>query len=479
METENIENLDIETKMFDNNKILEINGEKPDLYLFFKDSLNINKLNNIKYFQNEKDILQIKKTIDTLLKEKKFIAKYDEKSQILTLTFKPTTNENDDFQITLKENKNQIIDNMFTQINDLVNSITLKQSESSQSISLNENIPSISSSRLKENVKIKILNKEYLQEKENITFLTFFPSGITITGSWDGKLKIYKTFDIKKKFSEYKAHNSCIMYISIKDDNEFASCSDIEIKIFNIKEEGNKFIFEIKLFFDNAHNDVINKILYSKNNNYLFSCSMDNCIKIWDLDNNNENKKIINEDDNIFCFDFLNNEQIIISSGVYGTNIYEIIFNNNPLLVNSNKILNFKEATCLSRFGITKMYDDDKLKEFIVCGNFINIISLNENKIIFTKKFNFTIWDCCFIKDNENEELILIGNDNIVQILSKNQNKYEKGITMNEFKNKNYFRIIDMGKDVFFIFSSCNDLFSFNYSNSQNYENFDETIKIF
>ena len=153
METENIENLDIETKMFDNNKILEINGEKPDLYLFFKDSLNINKLNNIKYFQNEKDILQIKKTIDTLLKEKKFIAKYDEKSQILTLTFKPTTNENDDFQITLKENKNQIIDNMFTQINDLVNSITLKQSESSQSISLNENIPSISSSRLKENVK--------------------------------------------------------------------------------------------------------------------------------------------------------------------------------------------------------------------------------------------------------------------------------------------------------------------------------------
>ena len=254
------------------------------------------------------------------------------------------------------------------------------------------------------------------------------------------------------------------MYISIKNDNEFASCSDIEIKIFNIKKEENEFIIENKLYIENAHNDVINKILYSENN-ILFSCSMDNCIKIWDLDNNNENKKIINEDDNIFCFDFLNNEQIIISSGVYGTNIYEIIFNNNPLLVNSNKILNFKEANCLSRFGITKMYDDDTLKEFIVCGNFINIISLNENKIIFTKKFNFTIWDCCFIKDNENEELILIGNDNIVQILKTKYNKINNGEfkKIYKFKNKNLFRVFNFGKDFYFI-SSWGDLYQLSFS---------------
>ena len=41
------------------------------------------------------------------------------------------------------------------------------------------------------------------------------------------------------------------MYISIKDDNEFASCSDIEIKIFNIKKEENEFIIENKLFIEN------------------------------------------------------------------------------------------------------------------------------------------------------------------------------------------------------------------------------------
>ena len=470
METENIENLDIETKMFDNNKILEINGEKPDLYLFFKDSLNINKLNKIKYFQNEKEILQIKKTIDTLLKEKKFTAKYDEKSQILTLTFKPTTNENDDFQITLKENKNQIIDNMFTQINDLVNSITLKQSESSQSISLNENIPSISSSRLKENVKIKILNKEYLQEKENITFLTFFPSGITITGSWDGKLKIYKTFDIKKKFSEYKAHNSCIMYISIKDDNEFASCSDIEIKIFNIKKDGNEFIIENKLYIENAHNDVINKILYSENN-ILFSCSMDNCIKLWNLNNKDENLKIINENDNIFCFDYLNKENILISSGVYGTNIYDITINNNPFSTISTIKLKFEKVICLSRFGIT-ILDDGKI---IVCGNYINIISINDEKVIYTKKLKFTIWDCYFVKGEK--LLFFMGSSNIIVILSENdqlENEYEVLMKIDKFEKKNLFRMINIGKNYYLIFNTCDDLFKFDYL--VDYENSDMII---
>ena len=469
---------EINTNLFDENKILEINAENATDLLYFNKSYNITQLKNIEYFQSFNKIQKIKEKIDKLIQGNKYYIELDQKLGILTLKFKPTSNEN--FTIYLNENRNVMINKIFNELNKVVNNYSEnRESENSNPNYIDEEESSKTINDIIPNNSIKLLQKNEITEKENITFLSVFPKGNTITGSWDGNLKIYKIFDIKKKYSEYKAHKSCVMYISIKNDNEFASCSDIEIKIFNIKEEGNKFIFEIKLFFDNAHNDVINKILYSKNNNYLFSCSMDNCIKIWDLDNNNENKKIINEDDNIFCFDFLNNEQIIISSGVYGTNIYEIIFNNNPLLVNSNKILNFKEATCLSRFGITKMYDDDTLKEFIVCGNFINIISLNENKIIFTKKFNFTIWDCCFIKDNENEELILIGNDNIVQILSKNQNKYEKGITMNEFKNKNYFRIIDMGKDVFFIFSSCNDLFSFNYSNSQNYENFDETIKIF
>ena len=404
MEIDNIEDLDIKTIMLDNNKILEINVESSELFLIFQDSLNINKLNKIKYFQNEKEILQIKKTIDTLLKEKKFSSKYDEKLGILTLTFKPTSNENDDFQITLNENQNLILENMFNQIPDFVN---FKR-------------------------YVKIFNKEYLG-KENITFLTFFPSGYTITGSRDGKLKIYETFDNKQKYNEYKAHKSCIMYISIKDDNEFASCSDIEIKIFNIKKEENEFIIENKLFIENAHNDVINKILYSENN-ILFSCSMDNYIKIWNLNNKDENIKIINENDNIFCFDFLNKENILISSGVYGTNIYDITINNNPFSTISTIKLKFEKVICLSRFGIT-ILDDGKI---IVCGNYINIISINDEKVIFTKKLKFTIWDCYFVKGEK--QLFFMGSSNIIVILNENdqlENEYEVLMKIDKFEKKN------------------------------------------
>ena len=436
MEIDNIEDLDIKTIMLDNNKILEINVESSELFLIFQDSLNINKLNKIKYFQNEKEILQIKKTIDTLLKEKKFSSKYDEKLGILTLTFKPTSNENDDFQITLNENQNLILENMFNQIPDFVN---FKR-------------------------YVKIFNKEYLG-KENITFLTFFPSGYTITGSRDGKLKIYETFDIKKKYNEYKAHKSCIMYISIKDDNEFASCSDIEIKIFNIKKEGNEFIIENKLFIENAHNDVINKILYSENN-ILFSCSMDNYIKIWNLNNKDENIKIINENDNIFCFDFLNKENILISSGVYGTNIYDITINNNPFSITSNIKLTYENVICLSRFGITNMNDG----KIIVCGNYINIISINKKEIFFRKKLEFTIWDSYFVK--EDKELFFIGSSNIIVIISENDqseiNKYEVLMKIDEFKNKNYFRMINFGRNCYLIFSTCDDLFKFDYEDDEN-----------
>ena len=419
MEIDNIEDLDIKTIMLDNNKILEINVESSELFLIFQDSLNINKLNKIKYFQNEKEILQIKKTIDTLLKEKKFSSKYDEKLGILTLTFKPTSNENDDFQITLNENQNLILENMFNQIPDFVN---FKR-------------------------YVKIFNKEYLG-KENITFLTFFPSGYTITGSRDGKLKIYETFDIKKKYNEYKAHKSCIMYISIKDDNEFASCSDIEIKIFNIKKEGNEFIIENKLFIENAHNDVINKILYSENN-ILFSCSMDNYIKIWNLNNKDENIKIINENDNIFCFDFLNKENILISSGVYGTNIYNITINNNPFSTLSKIKLKFEKVICLSRFGIT-ILDDGKI---IVCGNYINIISINDEKVIYTKKLKFTIWDCYFVK--EEKQLFFMGSSNIIVILSENdqlENEYEVLMKIDKFEKKNLFRVINIDNNSLFYF---------------------------
>jgi hypothetical protein len=65
--------------------------------------------------------------------------------------------------------------------------------------------------------------------------------------------------------------------------------------------------------------------------------------------------------------------------------------------------------------------------------------------------------------------LFFIGNSNNIVILIQTnplENKYEELMKINEFKNKNYFRIVNMGHGYYFIFSACDDLFKFDYSDS-------------
>lgn len=76
------------------------------------------------------------------------------------------------------------------------------------------------------------------------------------------------------------------MYISIFDDNCFSSCSDTEIKIW--KKNNENIDFKEDIIIDNAHDDVINKIIFY-NNELLFSCSLDSYIKIWDMKIKNQN----------------------------------------------------------------------------------------------------------------------------------------------------------------------------------------------
>ena len=76
MESNNqLVNWEINTKMYNKNSILEINAENTEEFKYFKDSFKINKLNLIKYFANEKDIIKIKNEINTLINQKKFSTK--------------------------------------------------------------------------------------------------------------------------------------------------------------------------------------------------------------------------------------------------------------------------------------------------------------------------------------------------------------------------------------------------------------------
>ena len=78
-----------------------------------------------------------------------------------------------------------------------------------------------------------------------------------------------------------KVHNNSINYVSIKDENNFVTCSnELNIKIWNKKINKVKEEFILNQIINNVHDDWIYKVIYSLNGN-IISCSMDNKIKIW------------------------------------------------------------------------------------------------------------------------------------------------------------------------------------------------------
>ena len=78
-------------------------------------------------------------------------------------------------------------------------------------------------------------------------------------------------------------HNNSINYVSIKDENNFVTCSnELNIKIWNkkINKELLKEEFILNQIINNAQDDWIYKVIYSLNGN-IISCSINNKIKIW------------------------------------------------------------------------------------------------------------------------------------------------------------------------------------------------------
>ena len=115
-----------------------------------------------------------------------------------------------------------------------------------------------------------------------INSISCFPSGNIITVSSDKSINIY---DINLNILQNikNAHDDSIVYVEIKDENNFITCStDKNIKLW-IKNNNE---FKINKIIKNAHEDKIYKIIYCSNGN-LISCSLDKTIKIWKEKNNN------------------------------------------------------------------------------------------------------------------------------------------------------------------------------------------------
>ena len=277
---------------------------------------------------------------------------------------------------------------------------------------------------------------------DTITSISIFPSGNLISVSRDKSIKIWDSdFNLIQLIKQ--AHNGSILDVSIKDDNNFITCSTY-IKTW-IKKE-NKF--KLNKTINNIDYDIIKKILYLPNNQ-IISCSYDNII-IWEK---NKKKKyqfvtIINLK-NIESFLLFENENLLIFSGWVGTGF---------LKINTYQLINFiKDAKSYCKDGMKKL---DNNRIIIGEGSKIIIISITNQRII--KIINNV--DCKIICILHDKNIFLTGGYEI--------GKYYKDI--NIYRNDNY-------KLIHIIRGAHEDeIYGFFYLKNEKFVSFseDKTLKI-
>ena len=260
--------------------------------------------------------------------------------------------------------------------------------------------------------KYNLQNINSIQPHNNaITSISIFPSGNIVSVSRDKLIIIY---DINLHILQTikNGHNKDINYVEIKDEDNFITCSDDRsIKLW-IK---NNNLFIINKIIINAHEDIITKVIYYSNQN-LISCSYDNKIKIWKENNNNkyENIKILTHSIWIWSILFLEDNNILISSGRDGTKFWNLKKNE----------INYNNIHCIKYFEDIKCYDNGGLcrldkNRIIIGGDSLIVISILNKTII--KQINIS-FRCFGIRLIENKKIILIGgNDKDIRVY-KNDN---------------------------------------------------------
>ena len=256
----------------------------------------------------------------------------------------------------------------------------------------------------KNNNNINKLNNFYLKfidsinpHDDIINLITYFPSGNIISISSDKSIKIYNNnFNIIQNILNPRDSN--IIYLSIKDENNFATCS-LNNKIKTWKKNTNEYLFTLNKTINKAHDYLINQIKYCLNGN-IISCSEDQTIKIWEENNYNEYQciTILMNNISILSILLLEDKNILISSGDNGTKFWN--------LNNYEFIIYIKDAICKLNKALKRI---DKYR-IIVGGTPSNkkilIISINKWEIIKEINNEFLCWGICII---EEKGIFLIG----------------------------------------------------------------------
>ncbi len=391
---------------------IEIENNKNNLKILFPNNLelllslnknkNINKLlkEKIKSYQSEINELRTKinemKNENNLMSER--INKLEEKNNLININ-ENIKEENDNLKNEKEINNNKIKENKNIQkITEIIKKEEIKEEMKEEK----------KESKQKINLKKK---KTIKAHSESILSMSQFPTGEIISSSADKSIKIWdKNFNLIQNITN--AHDNWIYYISIKDKNNFASCSN---KIINIWiKQNEKFILNETI---NAHKNKIKKILYFPNG-IIISCSFDKTIKIFKEDSNNNNQhtciKQLSHKKYINSILFIEEKNILISSSINRTNIWNFL--------NYELIISIKKAECHCWNAIEKI-DNDRI---ILGGTdgLMKVISINEKKIIKEINNNFL---CNCIYKIKNKNFFLVGGDsenNNINIYNSNNYQF-------------------------------------------------------
>ena len=288
---------------------------------------------------------------------------------------------------------------------------------------------------INKNKKLELKQINLIKAHESwVRDVEIFPSGKIISVSSDLSIKIYdNNFNVLQIIKN--AHNKDVVYVDIKDENNFVT-SSCDGSIYTWIKKDNKFKINKKII--NAHEKPIWKVIYSSNGN-LISCSDDKLIKIWDNSNyENEYRCILKLEhkNNIGSILLLEDKNLLISSGLDGTKFWN---NNNYLLIKS-----IENANSCSRNNLITL-DNDRL--FVGGGweeSKMKIISISQKKIIKEVENNFTCFAVCvlsdkeiFITGGESNDINVFRNDNYNLIFTFKNAHYDNIYGIVQLKNGN------------------------------------------
>ena len=239
---------------------------------------------------------------------------------------------------------------------------------------------------LKEIKKLDHIDKVYK--------MSIFPSGKLISVSYDCIIKIWNTdFALIQKISN--SHDNLIIFcISIKDENNFATCSFRNINIFSY----NVIQYDLKETIYNAHNGYIYKILFCSDKK-IISCSTDKTLKIW-KETKQLNKyqcvTILSHNNFVKSFIYFEDRKILVSGGLDSTRIWDL---------KEYKLDGIIYAKCYWWNAFDNI-DDDRIIIGSEYDDYMKVISISQRKIIKEIKNDFP---CLAVLVAKKEEVFIIG----------------------------------------------------------------------